>query len=241
MPIQIGINENVVLTGASLDDKHVLMLTFEQLKGEGGPKNIFEQLASATVVETIKQDIRIFPPTPPKDETKTEERRVSLVSDDMNGTKAILIHFMKGYMVSTEATLDLFASIPIDANSYNQKILQKEVLEQVHLNMANQFITKMKPFIGKADQKFRLLLIRQSKDKHFPGLRKKYLDESPIWEPMEVPLASTKLAFTKYELENGFDSGAPSVKEDADKTAGGNKPGGDAGAAPMTAAAVFGG
>jgi len=82
----------------------------------------------------------------------------------------------------------------------------------------------------------RLLLVRQSKDKHFATLRGTYLDDQPFLEPMAIPKDASKLKFSPWEIENGYDSSAPAPK--AAKPEGG-VPGATA-AAPVTASNIFG-
>lgn len=254
MPITIGVNENVFLESASIDDKtKVLNLNFEQLdpKAEAKPDNPFDLLASETVVETeFGMGIRIFPPLPPKEgNDRTEEKNIEMLVQDINKTKGILYHILKGYMTSDDlkGKLEPFRGIPINKENFNVQILKKEILEQVHHNLATDFMNQVKPFLGKKDQLFRLLLVRQSKDKHYATLRGRFLDENPFWESMAIPIEASKVAikeadgtikarFTKFELDNGLDNGRP-----ADKNAAADKKEGTAGPAPVTAASVFGG
>lgn len=233
----IGINENVALTAAVLDDKSTITLTFENAAAEKKAMvSHFDNIAGEGVVEKDQSEtnIKLFPPTPPKeDPTKTEEQRVDQVVADINGIKGILLHLLKGYLTADEikGKMQPFAGTTITSENFNTEILKKEVLEAVQRNMGRVFIELITPFLA-ARKPFRLLLLRQSKDKHYATLRKRYLEENPFWEDMAVPLAATKLGFTNWELSQGLDNDKPVVKP------GGSAAGPDA--APQTASSVFG-
>lgn len=241
--IGIGINENVYLKNAELDEKNYLIITFAE-KMENRPKNIFEQLNDEKVIETIPDvSIRLFPFNVPTDTKWTQEKKLDIVGADMNKTKAILMHLMKAYMPTEQAKLNLFGGTLVDANNYSTEMLKNEVLKQIHLNMANQFIQLTKPYFNNDTLLFRLILVRQSKEKHFPTFRAKHLEENPMYESMDIPKAASKVAFTKYELDNGLDSTKVFSKDEADKTDGGssNTSGGSTTSEGLTASAVFGG
>lgn len=216
--IGIGINENIYIAKAEFGDKKdSLILSFKQSVGK--KLSMFEQLAAAEHIETEGgKDIRLFAPLPSKDDEKTEEKKVELAFADVNSTKGQLIHILEGYMVKADATLgDMYEGIGMSDDNFNQKMLNKDVLNLIFTNMVNGFLAKIKPWVGKEDPLFRLLLVRQSKDKHFPTLRKRFLTESPFWEPMFVAKKESKVKFTPYEIREELDSDKVIPKEEADK------------------------
>lgn len=215
--IGIGINENVYIEKAEFGDKKdSLILTFKQ-KAER-ELTMFEKLQAEEHIESAGGlPIRLFAPLVNKDDDKTEEKKVDLAFTDINNTKGQLIHIMLGYMTKEHATLgEIYAGIGMSEENFREKMLNQDALKLIFQNMATAFLDKVKPWIGKSDPTFRLLLLRQSKDKHFPTLRKRFLTESPFWEPMFIPKSDSKVAFTPYEIREKLDSNEVIAKDQAD-------------------------
>jgi len=237
--IQIGINKSVYLDKASVDEKNVLELSFLESDKASTSGNMFANIASDDVVEDASRGIRLFPPLPPKKEDITQQKKVELVNSDITKTKGILMHILLGYYTREDLKglwAEVFAGLPIDENSYPTKITQKEILEGVHKNMSRIFLQKIAPFLGNKELTFRLLLVRQSKDKHYATFRGKFIEDNPFYESTQVPEEASKLKFTPYEIQEGLDNGIPVPKSAADAKAAG----GTGGAAPQTVQNVFG-
>ena len=236
--IQIGINPNVFIESVQLDDKNALEIKFNQ--GETKKKlSLFENIAQDEVVENTGMSVKLFAPLPPKKEDMTEEKKVDLVLSDLNGTKGVLRHLLLGYYTKEDLNgmwAHVYDGLPITEENMAKQILVKEILEAIHKNMARVFIDKMKPFFNDGSKLFRLLLVRQSKDKHYATFRKRYIQENPFWESMEIPDNASKVKFTDYEKREGLDNGLPVSKEAGDPKT--SSP--TATAATMTASNVFG-
>jgi len=216
--IQIGINENVYIHDAVLDDKGNICITFEQL-GEPGkekPTSTFANIAADEVIETeYGMTIKLFPPLPPKpDNGRSVEKNVQLLQSDINKTKGIILHLLGGFMTTEQlkGKINPFESLPIDESNFDEQIQKKEILDGVHRNLGRAFVELIKPYLDHKDNPFRLLLVRQSPEKHFATLRGKYIKENPFWEPMTVPKEASKLAFTAYETTAGLTNGIPIAK-----------------------------
>lgn len=218
--IGIGINENVYLAKAELSaNKESLSLAFKQ-KDEK-ELSLFEQLNADEHIESATgRSILIFSPLPAADgPDMTEAKRFDRAFSDVNSIKGQLIHIMKQYMVKDDAKLgDAYFGTGIDEANLTSKLVQKPILHIVFNNMVQGFLEKMKPFFGKTDPQYlmRLLLIRQSKEKHYPTLRKRFLEESPFLELMVIPKEESKVAFTPYEIREKLDSADEIPKESAD-------------------------
>lgn len=234
--IQIGINENVYLEKVGLDDKNVLELTFAEVSKEK-PTSLFANIASDEVVENTSMGLKMFPPLPADKKDITEEKKVDLAVADINKTKGILRHILLGYLTSEDLKglwAHAFDGLNITEESFPKQVQVKEVLAAIHKNLARIFMEKIQPFLNKKDQAFRLLLVRQSTTNHYAGFRGRYIEDNPFYESMEIPKEQSKLKFTPYEIQQGLTHGTPVAKEAAaDKK-------GDGGAAPMTAANIFG-
>ena len=228
--IRIGITENVYIADVKMDEKNALLITFEETGKEDKVTvdNYFDNIASDEVIETERGTIiRIFPPLPPKaDNGRTQEKNVELLVSDINKAKGIVIHILKVFytMDDLRGKINPFASLPIDKDNFDVQVQKKEILEGVHRNICKAFVDLIKPFLAEK-KPVRLLLVRQSQDKHYATFRNRYLDEQPFIESMEIPAAASKLKFSSYEIEKGLDNDIPVRKPD----------GAVAGAAPATA------
>lgn len=244
--IKVGINENVFLANSQIDEKGNLELQFKEKADADKPKidNYFDVLAAdATVIEgSDSMSIRIFPPLPPREDSdRTKEKKVELLVSDINKTKGILLHILKGYYTQEElkGKINPFRGLDHIKANFEDEIQKKEILEQIHRNLATDFIAAIKPHLNKEEELFRLLLVRQSKEKHFATFRNRYIEDNPFWESMAIPKEQSKVKFTPYELREGLNDGTPLPKSAADSKdapAGGST----ASSAPLTAANVFG-
>ena len=84
-------------------------------------------------------------------------------------------------------------------------------------NYFTQFINMITPFLDRKEFAMRVKLVRQSRDKAFDTIPDRFLDENPWCELMDVPEANSRVKFTKWETDNGFDSSAPPSKADTDE------------------------
>jgi hypothetical protein len=237
MSIGVGINENVYISAVELDSNNYLNIQFKQKSDIANP---FEALQADDVIDAKDTlDVKLFAPTPRKnDDGKfTEAKLVDFVTTDINKTKGIIQHLLAGYVPKEQYAIGkaIFDGCGMDATNYAERLLNKDVMLQIHKNLSNHLISVLRPFIGDSTKLFRLLLIRTSKDKHFATFRSTRLEENPFWEDMDVPKEASKLAFSAYEIKEGLNDGTPSSRtESADKPK--TEP-----ANTMTAASVFGG
>lgn len=232
--IEVGINDDVYLKSATINDKDSLELTF----GLAGVKVLsgFEALQADEIQEsTGETSLRLFPVTVPTKDDLTEEKKRGRIIDDITKVRGQLEHILQGYMVAADAKLNkiVYQGTGMDANNFDQQIMQPGVLLAITRNLFREFITLVKPHLNDSTKKFRLKLIRQSKDKHFATLPGKFITEQPFWESMDIPVEATKVKFTAYEIKEGLNDGTPASKsKDADTTPGDT--------APLTAENVFG-
>lgn len=236
----VGISEDIILKGAELDNNNWLNITFKQLQEV--EYNAFDALNADEVVDrpVTELTIKLFNPKVPKDtdnkgNSRSKEKIVELIVNDINRTKAILVHLLKGYLTKDQIKWDIYRATGLDKDNFNARIADNSLLDQIHKNMCSDFINMAKPFFNNEDHKFRLLLLRQSKDKHFPSFRDRYLDENPFWEDMSIPAAASKVKFSDYEKKEGLNDPTPTARTAADaKTTEGSAP------TEVTADTVFG-
>lgn len=208
--IRVGINENVILTKAELNEEGRLAITF---KDGVDDMDAFAQLQEGDITESgLDTTFQIFPPSTKK--TTGEDLTKEQIHNDLNNLKNQLAHILGQYRALSASPDGQFAAFkwqPFvgidaikDAEAYYRAIVQESFLKQIFTNIATQFIKEISAFAGKTDLKMRLLCIRRSKDKHFATLRNKFLNENPFLEPMTIPKAQSRLKFSKYEIDNGL-------------------------------------
>lgn len=217
----IGIHKDVILTKAVVNEKGSLVLSFDELKNLTKPEsNIFESSQTAKVDNTGKTsvDIQIFPFGKPKgdrNKDKTDDELLEMISGDISRTKSQLTQLLLVYTTSDQVNWDPYAQTGVTKENYREQLLNNSTLETVFSNYAHQFITMVTPFAGDQKLLLRIKLIRQSKDKNFATIPGRFLEDQPWVESMDVPDKLSKVTFTKWEIENGYDSAAPAANKAA--------------------------
>lgn len=227
--ITVGINENVVLEKVEITekDKGTMAFTFRGVK-EGAAEELsaFDALNSDGYTETGGDSltIRLFAPNKPF-EAKTDGTPVSLAdqqkmaSANVAEKKNILFQILTIFVTSDKAKFDLYRGTGLDKDNFPTRILQETTLQKIMSNMAEDFVTAITPFLDDDKHAVRLLLVRQSKTKHFADFRQKFVKDNPFIESMLIPKEASKLAFTKHEIANGLNDGSPVPQSAADATA----------------------
>jgi hypothetical protein len=217
MSLPVGIHHNIVFSKAERNEKGTLIVGFREAK----TVNIMEALNSGsgnTSFSSREQDFMIFPPTvegyggtvsSPED----IQKKIAEIVDPLS-------QILNVYQASSKTKWDLFKNTGINASNINDKLLQQSTLDLIYSNIADQFVAMAAPILASTSIKVRLLLIRASQKKHFPGLRKRFLDANPFIESMDVPAEASRLRFTPFEVKNGLNTGepiAPTVVVDGDQ------------------------
>lgn len=203
MPIIVGVNENLVISAAEKNEKGTLVVTVKEAN-EIDPLTALNASGS-TQFNKAEKDFMFYPPTVTgfNGEAGTLEsvlKKIAEVKDPLN-------HILEQYTASSHIKWDIFTGIAITKDNMEAILTNQDVLDKVYSNIADQFIRMITPFISDTGKKMRLLCIRQSKAKHFPSLRKRFLETYPFIEPMEIPVTQSKLKFSKFEMDNGLASG----------------------------------
>lgn len=214
----------MVLAKADRNDKKTLALHFRELKAaDAGPElDAFDKTQSAAVESSGGNTISmlLFPFKIPTDvvgkDPRTDKEKVELILEDMTKLKNQLTHVLQQFVVKDQIAWDPYKGTGVDKATYQTRLLDQDVLTKIYENYAEQFIAMITPFVDNDKYAVRLKLIRQSAEKHFATLPSRYIDTNPFMEPMDVPAAASKLAFTKWEKEKGYDSGTPVKRSEAD-------------------------
>lgn len=244
--IGVGITSNVYISKIEMDDKGTLSITFKENTPEA-KLNVFQALQQEEVIDANMSGttVKLFPPLKPFDKDNkgnplTEDKQLQNVQRDLNKTQSVLIHILKQYATKEaygRIGKESFSGLDITAENYGTQLVKEEVLKHVHKNRCRVFMEEMQPFVGKEDLLFRLLLRRQSKDKHFATFRTDYVDENPFYESMDIPAEQSKVKWTPGEIKEGLNDPTPTSRETADKP---EKDKDKGGSTTQSAANIFG-
>lgn len=215
MAIEVGIIDNLRITKAEKNDKGTLQITIVPADADAaqavaapqpqGVADIFGELNDTSQGSAGGGNQLNYLHWPYKiDEyVKTSEDVLTAIRRG----KEFFNHILLNYMTEDKVRWNVMQGIqfPNDAVAAKEMLLQEAVLKKVYENQITQFMMMIAPHIGETSPLFRFKLVRQSKAKHYASLPK----FAPFMEPMTVPKAQSKLAFSTWEKDNGFDSGTP--------------------------------
>lgn len=222
--IRVGIHEDLVLSKAQRNDKGTLGLAFrpKSLDGPKKKKSFFEA-SKGLEAQADESDsmLLLFPFKVPTFKGKdgndlTDDEKVEIITREIGTFQAQLSQILGAYRSVKDVDLDPWVGTGVTEENFEKEILDNDTLKKAYDNYVDGFIEYVTPFLDDDSRPVRLKLVRQSKAKHYATIPSRYIQDNPFIEPMEVPKASSKLAYTKYEKENGFDSGDPVSQEAAD-------------------------
>lgn len=241
--VGIGINDNVFISKAEKNDKGTLEITFSQISADPTAaaalkaklaENVFADWEEGGYsVDDGQGGLRmmIFPfdSKPPVNDTDGKWQPTKEVMKERMDTIRGPLYMILNYFIPDKTKMPLtvvniFKGTGIDGTNFATKILSETVQEKVYANIVDLFIQGVTPFVGDETNPFRLKLNRQSAKKAYATLPSRYIsDENPFIESMKIPLAASKLKFSKWEIANGYNSDAPVSQSTADKTSAADK------------------
>jgi hypothetical protein len=214
MSIQVGIVENMIISTVEKSKEGTLNITLKMAPEATaattapGAGDIFGELNDTSEGGGATNELRyIHWPFKIDEYTKTPDDVLTAIKR----SKEFLNHILKQYMTEDKITWNVMAGINLDQSNpaaSRQQLMVESVLNKIYDNQILQFIGMMQPHLAVATP-LRVKLTRQSKAKHYASLPR----FAPFLESMSVAKAQSKLYFTKWEKENGFDSGAPIAEE----------------------------
>jgi hypothetical protein len=194
MGLPIGINENIVLSKATKNDKGTLVVGFKEVK----EINVLEAMNSAGAsLEASEQDFLLFAPTIKNFDgslTSGEKMFKTKVKD----YKDYLEHILLQYYTQDKIKWDMFAGIEgLNGSNVYAKFEDEAVITKVCNNLVNDFIKLATPVLNNTAKKKRLKVIRKANSRYV-ALPK----FAPFFEDMSIPKEQSKLKFSNYEIAN---------------------------------------
>ncbi len=200
--IKVGIHENVRWNKATKNDRGTLVAGI--IKESGDALAALDSTSDSSAASAEENDFLFFPPkaTNKDNQPDTAENNMTKIKE----FKDQLNHILQNYMTSDKIKWDTLKGTGVTSENMETRLTKQETLDIMYNNVVDQFIVMISPFLTNPNLKYRILLTRSSKAKHYPALRKRYLGEQPFMEPMTVPKAASALKYTKWELDNGFNN-----------------------------------
>lgn len=200
--IQVGIHDNLRIYKATKNDKGSLVMGVKSVEVAG--LGSFDQVGSNTAAEEKENDFLFFPPqatdrNKQPDTAKNNGTKIKEFKDQLN---AILMNYLPTNKIAWDST----KGTGMTMENMDTKLTQQATLDQMYKNIVDQFIAMITPFLNNDKLLFRFLFVRSSPTKNFPALRRRYLDRQPFMEPMTVAKEASKLAYTKWEIDNKYNN-----------------------------------
>ena len=205
----VGIHENVILDSKTgLNDKGSLVIEFAT---KVDSNNMYAAFADGTEMEASSVGLIQFPFNMTNWEGKA--KTASEIGTDINNLKANLIDILSVFMTSDKAKAALGVDVifrglgitPETQASLPQRLLNADFVSAVYKNICTAFVAAATPFFNNTT--FRVKLRRTSKAKHYSSIPPHSKFAEPWIESMAVPKGQSKLAWSEYDIKNGFNSG----------------------------------
>lgn len=209
--IKVGVNENVIVAKAEINDKGTLIVGVKELGVEIAEKKeltLAEQLAEGddttgadgfgmTNFLMFMPNLIAFDKDENGNDVPAEGKDVLAGFIDL---KNQLAHWLKRFMTAGQIKFSPFAGVAVDAANPDDiyaKIVIKANAEKMYSNYITQFVTQITPFLNQEAKTCRLFLHRKSEASHFGVLRKKFLENQPFLEDnINIPIEASKM-YTK--------------------------------------------
>lgn len=201
--IRVGINENVRLKGAEINDRESLQVSFVSGQAAGNIDDLLN--STAGVSDNNGVNIILWPA---KTEYNGTPREAKDVARDLTTLRDQLEQILGAYMTTENAKLDPYAGLDTsNVQAFQASLTKQATVDRIYKNLASQFVAKVNTLTD--EQKaftFRLKLVRTSANNHYGTLPRGFVRDNPFWESMSIPAAASKVKFTKYEISKGMDN-----------------------------------
>lgn len=210
--IKVGVNENVFLSKAEINEKGTLLIGFREIGSELKEKavSMADEMSGGSDTSGASSGESthlLFLPALVKYEKdaagneQPEEGKVILAS--FLDLKNQLSHILKRFTTANLIKFSPFAGVteinPASEADILEKIVNKPIAEKIYTNYISQFVAQVTPFLNLETKPARLFLHRQSETSHFGKLRKKFLGDQPFFEDTLIPVSSSKMYTNQLE------------------------------------------
>lgn len=224
--IKVGIHENLTLSSKTKINEHG---TLELVIASAQSSNaLMDAFTSNSTLTSMESSIRFYPPN-----MKDFEQKAKSASEVGKDLLLMRHQFMQyGLIFATKEKVEaaiggtaMFEGLGIPPEEMAKALAmltREDFVQKVTTNLSTKFLkllTESNAFSGTT--LFRQKFLRQSKDKNYAVIPTSDFD---TWiESMDIPKNASKIAYSKWEVENGKNdpdpvAGDASQSTDADKT-----------------------
>jgi len=219
--ITVGIHENLTLSNKTKINEHgTLELAIKTVEAENALLEAFE---NNTTFDSMESSFRFYPPSLKDFDQKVKSSGdigKELLQIRYRLTQYALLFASKDDIEAAIGGIKMFEGLGIAPENMAKAVtmLNKEdFLKKVMGNLATKFynfMVSVDAFSGKIT--FRQKFLRQSKDKNFATIPTSTFD---VWlEPMTIPKNASKVAYSKWETDNGKDNPNPASSDKSKST-----------------------
>lgn len=207
----VGIHENVGLTtDTKVNEKGSLELHF-------GKKAVTDLWASLEAGDSVKEDTSKIIVWPINMTTWDGNiKSANQIVTELQALEKLLRQILKVYITTDiiekyQGGVKMFDGLVFEKEKITEHLLDETFVQGAQKNIITKFIEVCNDNdIFDNDQTFRLKLIRQGKDKHFPKIPASF----DTWiESSIITKEKSKIVWSKYEKDNGLDSGEPTAAD----------------------------
>lgn len=231
--IGVGIHENLVLSAKTTQGEQGGIDIIFARKQSG---SLYGALVANEAVGSDEVKLKIF--TINSTDHNDQAKSAVDIAGEIANLREQFSDILSCAMPKTQVDMNLdmakvFGSVGITAANESQltaKLTDDSFLEAVFKSLCASFITAAGAMMD--SEMLRVKLRRRSKASHYPSIP--YKGKVPeVWiESMQVPTASSKIAFSEWEIENGINDGTPVAADAPASTAVADAAFGGPGSAP---------
>ena len=134
------------------------------------------------------------------------------ILNEVMAKKTQLSHILSAYLPQDLIKWDLTKGLNVKSKDELVKSITKEAtLNKMVDNLFTQFTELMTPLVGEDSEKLYVKFLRKSKASNFPRLADRKLDWNPFIASMKDEKLKSKIKFSDWEKQQGFDSNAQSL------------------------------
>ena len=219
--IKPGIHENLRISNKTTVNEHgTLELYIEAAQSENAELEAFE---NNTVGINMASNFRFYPPNLTTFDKKP--KNIGDLGEELRRMRYQLTQYALLYATPEQVEqyiggTQMFEGLGIPPEDYGKAVrmlTQEDFLKKVVTNLANKFVKFLNDGrVYESPIKFRQKFLRQSSTKNYAVIPTSDFD---VWlEPMTIPKASSKIAFSKWEIDNGKNNPNPAASSDAKNT-----------------------
>lgn len=202
MALKVGINKNLRIVKAAKNVQGTLVVSFKSAT----VPNALDALSGKVDRNERAHDMFVYGPK--VEFSKGNEDMVEQLTSFREVLELMLEQYTTKDKIQWNPT---FGTGITSSEELTKQAGNQDIVDKINNNLVDQFIAQATPFIGENSLALNWIFTRQSANKPYPALRKRFVKSNPFVERMDVP--SSRLKFTNYEIGKGLHLGAEGTSD----------------------------